>query len=228
MDQTITISKQELSSLEKRLKKLESINEQLKHLQSEREKAEEALRHEMAFTHALLDSISDGVVACDKDGKLALFNGAARDWHVIDAMKLPQEEWAAYYNLFRADGITLLPTEEDPLARAFKGENVRNATMVIGAVGKPIRHILSNGCPIYNEKNEKIGAVVVMRDVTERKQAEKVLRESEEGFRRIFDKSPIGMAVASMDGCFIRVNDAMYRILGYAKNELLGLTFTYQ
>jgi PAS domain S-box-containing protein len=65
-------------------------------------------------------------------------------------------------------------------------------------------------------------AVWIVRDVTERKRAESVLREKEEKFRRTFDQSPIGASILSLDYHFLRVNDALCRITGYAASELIG------
>jgi diguanylate cyclase (GGDEF)-like protein/PAS domain S-box-containing protein len=51
------------------------------------------------------------------------------------------------------------------------------------------------------------------------------LRASEEQARMVFDVSPIGMALLSLDGRFIRVNRAMGRSVGYTEGELVGRTF---
>lgn len=45
------------------------------------------------FNRALLESMSDGVVACDGDGVLTLFNRAAREWHSADPQRLSAEDW---------------------------------------------------------------------------------------------------------------------------------------
>jgi DNA-binding response OmpR family regulator len=56
--------------------------------------ANERLHREQEFARTLLDNITDGVVACDAKGTLVLFNRAAREWHGMDALALPPEEWA--------------------------------------------------------------------------------------------------------------------------------------
>ncbi|MDM9381221.1 PAS domain S-box protein [Chlorogloeopsis sp. ULAP01] len=62
-------------------------------------------------------------------------------------------------------------------------------------------------------------------DITERKQTELALRESEERFRRAFDDAAIGMAMVAIDGSFLRVNRSLCEILGYCESEFLALTF---
>jgi PAS domain S-box-containing protein len=67
---------------------------------------------------------------------------------------------------------------------------------------------------------QMIGAV---QDITERRQADQALRESEERLRAIFDHAGVGLAEAA-DGRFIAVNDRFCQILGYTRDELLGKT----
>jgi PAS domain S-box-containing protein len=63
------------------------------------------------------------------------------------------------------------------------------------------------------------------RNITERKQAEEELRESEERFRRTFEQAAVGIAHVATDGHWLRVNRRLCDIVGYEKEELLGLTF---
>ncbi|MDY7007678.1 MAG: PAS domain S-box protein [Cyanobacteriota bacterium] len=69
------------------------------------------------------------------------------------------------------------------------------------------------------------GIAITTRDITERKQMEKILQEREQRFRLAFDNAPIGIALVSTDGKFIRVNHALCKMLGYSKLELIQLTF---
>lgn len=65
----------------------------------------------------------------------------------------------------------------------------------------------------------------ITRDITERTRAEAQLRESEERFRRSFDDAPIGIALVSPVGRWLKVNRALCVILGYSAEELLKLDF---
>ncbi|GGA13109.1 hypothetical protein CYANOKiyG1_26280 [Okeania sp. KiyG1] len=69
------------------------------------------------------------------------------------------------------------------------------------------------------------GIAITTRDITERKQMEKVLQEREQRFRLAFDNAPIGIALVSLDGKFIRVNHALCKMLDYSEVELIELTF---
>ena len=66
----------------------------------------------------------------------------------------------------------------------------------------------------------------VLEDVTERKRIREALRESEERSQSIFESAPIGIAVVSPEGKFIRSNRVLCDMLGYAAEELTALTIT--
>ena len=67
---------------------------------------------------------------------------------------------------------------------------------------------------------------VVARDVTERKEAEEALSESEERFRSAFEDAPVGVALVGLDRRYLRVNRALCEMLGYSEEELLEKTST--
>ncbi|MFC1503993.1 PAS domain S-box protein [Spirochaetota bacterium] len=80
------------------------------------------------------------------------------------------------------------------------------------------------------EKGKKVGFQTICRDITEQKKAEEALIESEEKYRYIFEQSPIGIGLSSMDGKVISSNKAMEKITGYTINELrsIKLSDTYK
>jgi PAS domain S-box-containing protein len=64
--------------------------------------------------------------------------------------------------------------------------------------------------------------VAVHRDITERKRAEEVLRESEEKYRKLFDEVPVGIAISTIEGKIIDVNKAQAEMMGCTVKELKG------
>ncbi len=69
------------------------------------------------------------------------------------------------------------------------------------------------------------GAVVAHTDISERKRAEVMVRESEQLFRATFDQAAIGIGRVAPDGSWIEVNQKVCDIVGYTREELLSLTF---
>ncbi|CAM3437164.1 PAS domain S-box protein [Deinococcus deserti] len=149
--------------------------------QLEAQKAEldmrtQALEQDQGFLRTLLESLTEGIVACDAQGHLTVFNDVTRAFHGLGPEPLPPAAWAERFDLYREDGVTPLPTEEIPLFRAFQGQRVRDQGMVIAPKNGPRRWINANGNPMYSLTGEKLGAVIAMQDVTARRQAEQELQ----------------------------------------------------
>ncbi|MDP3598490.1 MAG: PAS domain S-box protein [Nitrospirota bacterium] len=64
----------------------------------------------------------------------------------------------------------------------------------------------------------------IMRDIGERKKAERALRESEERFRQLVEEAPLGMTVQDEQKQYVKVNPAFCNLIGYREDELLGQT----
>ncbi|WP_074311709.1 PAS domain S-box protein [Singulisphaera sp. GP187] len=188
-----------------------------------RKRADAALVREQEFQRAVLNNLSDRIVACDAEGVLSLFNRASEESHGQPAERLTAERWAAHYGLFLADKSRLLEREEIPLYRAWRGETVRDAEIVLSPTDETTRTFLASGQPFFDAHGTILGAVVVMCDITERKRADATLRESEERFRSVFEHAAIGMALMTATGRYLRVNRAFSEITGYAEQELQAL-----
>jgi PAS domain S-box-containing protein len=144
---------------------------------TERKRAEDEARAAREFQRAMLESLQEGIVACDAEGRLSLFNRASRELHGLDREDLPPDAWVERYRLLGADGRTPLTTDEVPLFRAFRGEVVRDSEMVIAAEGTDPITVSANGQPIHDEHGRLLGAVVAMHDITERRRAERLKDE---------------------------------------------------
>ncbi|MCL5281768.1 MAG: PAS domain S-box protein [Planctomycetes bacterium] len=65
-----------------------------------------------------------------------------------------------------------------------------------------------------------------VQDITERRQAEETLRESEERFRTAFEEGAVAMALTALDSTLLKVNSAFCRMLGFDESELVGRSYT--
>jgi len=82
-------------------------------------------------------------------------------------------------------------------------------------------HCESTGSNLLGDPNIN-GIVISTRDVTERKQMENALRESETRFRNIFDNCPIGIYRTGLDGKILMSNSTLVQMLGYSSFEELA------
>ncbi len=79
--------------------------------------------------------------------------------------------------------------------------------------------------PLKDEKGNMIGILGIFWDITERKQIEEALRQSERQFKSTFENAAVGMAHVGLDGRLLRVNATFCRITGYPPEELITKTF---
>ena len=147
---------------------------------TERKQAVEALEKEQRFVKGVLNSVQAGIVACDAEGVLTLFNKAAREFHGLPEQSIRADQWTEHYDLYLPDGSTPMKKEEIPLFRALEGEPVNDVEMmIIPKHGRP-RTLLANGQTILSPEGKKLGAVVAMHDITERKRVEAEVRKAKE------------------------------------------------
>lgn len=133
-----------------------------------------------SFVAAMLDAIQAGIVACDADGTLVLFNATTRTFHGLPQERLPAEDWAEHYDLFHADGITPMAMADVPLFRALQGEEVSDVGMVIApSVGRR-RTLRASGQQIVDVDGSVLGAVVAMHDVSELLDVQRELQQERE------------------------------------------------
>jgi PAS domain S-box-containing protein len=170
----------------------------------------------------------------------AHFNEAQRLGHVgswiwyVDTGDLV---WSLeHYRLFGVDPETFKPTADNtrrlihpddlPRVEAAVGDAVRDKRdfeveyRLIRSDGA-IRHHLGLGRPLLSDAGEAKTFIGTVIDITDRKEAERALRESEERFRRYFELGLIGMTMMSPSKGILDVNDELCRILGYEREELL-------
>ncbi|MEH2051659.1 ATP-binding sensor histidine kinase [Nostoc sp.] len=156
-----------------------------------RKQAEASLAKEREFLNVIIQTITDGIVVCDSHGKLTLFNKATREFHGLPVESLPPEQWTEHFDLYQLDGKTPLSTTEIPLFRALQGEIVENAEMVIAPKHGSKRILLASGQAIVDSSGNKLGAVVVMRDISDvyeelrlRKKAELALQQKSQDLQQ--------------------------------------------
>jgi PAS domain S-box-containing protein len=189
---------------------------------STRKQAEQALVKDREFLKTVLDNLSDGVVACDENGSLTLFNNAAFEFHGLPPELLAPEHWGRHYSLYTADGRNRLEQDDIPLFRALKGEVVRNVEVVIAPVGLPRRTVVCSGQPILGPEGQPLGAVVVLHDVSERKQAERQVQQLNTRLKLATQAAKVGIWDYAFESRELIWDANMHDLYGYAEGEFDG------
>ncbi|MBC6435627.1 PAS domain S-box protein [Nostoc sp. HG1] len=209
----------ELENLvEQRTIELSKTNKLLRLEVTERQQAKAALETEQELLKALLDHVQAGIVACDVDGILTLFNRSARKFHGLPEQPLPPEQWADYYDLYLPDGKTRMAKENIPLFRALQEQTVDQIEMMIIPKQGTARTLLASGQAIVDTQGNKQGAVVVMHDITERKQAEAELLISDVALQQM----PDAILLTDLEGKIQRWLGNAEQIFGYTAAEAIG------
>jgi PAS domain S-box-containing protein len=185
------------------------------------QQVEATLQKEQDFLKAILNNVQAGIVACDADGILTVFNQAAKDFHGLPQQPVPPDRWAEHYGLYLPDGKTRMKTEDIPLFQALQGHNVRDVEMMIVPQQGTARLLSATGQAIIAANGEKQGAVVVMHDITQRQQAETALREREAQLSSIFQTIPDGITILDSTGQIIAANKAAERILRLTRSDIV-------
>ncbi|MER3587615.1 MAG: diguanylate cyclase, partial [Mastigocladus sp. ERB_26_1] len=203
--------------VEQRTAELSQANELL-HLEiAERQQAEAALQKEQELLRVLLDNVQAGIVACNAEGILTLFNRAAREFHGLPEQPLPPQQWAEHYDLYLPDGKTRMSKNDIPLFRALQGQTIKNVEMVIAPKHGRARTLLASGQAIIDSQGKKQGAVVVMHDITERKQAEAELLISDVALQQM----PDAILLTDLEGKIQRWLCNAEQIFGYTAKEAI-------
>ncbi|HYV38753.1 MAG TPA: PAS domain S-box protein, partial [Gemmataceae bacterium] len=180
----------------------------------------EALGRQTTTLEAVINSMADGVVVADNQGRIMLMNPAGEAMVGLGATDAPSQEWPMHFGLFRPDGKTPLPANEVPLWRALLGEAQDEVEVFVRNARLPEGTLLSvNARPIVYGTGPVLGAVAVFRDITHRRRAEEMLRKSEEQFRKLFEEDLTGNFIATAEGKITAFNPAFVRMFGHHANN---------
>jgi PAS domain S-box-containing protein len=181
---------------------------------TEQKKAEEALANEAVRRRILIEQSSDGIVILDQDGKVCEANQRFADmlgYSMDEMQQLHVFDWEFLYP--HEQTIEMIRTVDE------KGDHFETQHRRKDGTTYDVE-ISTNGAMFAGQKL----IFCVCRDITERKRAEKVIHESEERFRTLFETMSQGVIYHDSEGRVISANPAAERILGLTPDEMIGKT----
>lgn len=177
---------------------------------TERKEAEEALNKSQKTYQNLIEQMPDGVYKSTHSGKFVEVNPAMVK---MLGYKSKQE-------LMSIDIKTQLyfnPKDRESLEKIgiFRLRKKNGSEIWVE----------DHGWFTRNEKGKVIFHEGIMRDITARKKTDEALKESEERFKMLFEKAPVGYQSLDVNGYLLDVNETWLELMGYPKDEVLGCWF---
>lgn len=137
-----------------------------------RKSAEEELPASRHFLAVLVKNLCDGIVACDADGVITVCNGVWQRLHGVSQPLARTDQEGEGYQVYPVGSRTPLGPGETPLALALAGQTLRNVELVVLTAAGETHAVAVNGQPVVDGDGRKVGAVVVVHDLSAQRQAE--------------------------------------------------------
>jgi len=186
---------------------------------TEQKKVHEELRESEAQKKGILDASIDRIRLVDTDMRIIWANETTtRELHIA-----PEDLIGEFcYQVFVGRDT---PCPECPSKKALTSGKLEHAILhqqtSKGIEGET--HWDNYSIPIKNESGDIESLIQITRNITEQMQAEKALRESEEKYRTILENIEEGYYEVDLAGNFTFFNDSLRKMLGYRRDELLGM-----
>ena len=183
---------------------------------TERRKMEDALLKVEEKYKNLFELAPDAIITLNVKGVITSCNNATA---ILTGF--PKEEIVGKHisklNLLRMRDI---PTYLKLFASLLRG-NLREVLEINWVHKDGTLHVAEVHARLIREKKKTVGVLVITRDITERKRAEKMLQLSEEKYRTLIENLNVGVyrAAPGKEGVFIDVNQAFVSMLGYKNKE---------
>jgi two-component system sensor kinase FixL len=162
----------------------------------------------------IFESASDAISILDTYGNFATVNRRAE---ALTGFKREDLTGKSFRELISPES---LPKTTTGFLSAIKGKSIRLELRLKTAVEKTVLVEVTITPIISNRKT--VGALWIVRDVSERKKAEKALQKPEEMFKTLMEEAPIGICNTNLKGKITYVNKRFEEAIGYSRKEIIG------
>lgn len=139
---------------------------------TEKKIAENKLTEQEEYMQVLTRHASDAIIACDINGKVKFVNQTLKEWVGPLDPEVKPKDWGRAYQLYSIEGDRYLKASEFSLFRALETGKVYKQEFLIKKPGESVRYVQSNGSALKDASGNRLGAMVVLRDITQKVQHE--------------------------------------------------------
>ena len=180
--------------------------------------AREALREVEEKCQAIINNIEDGYYEVDLDGNFTYFNDAMAlitGYSRQELIGMNNRQIMDEYHTRQVSDVFKKVYHTGLAAKAIDWELIRKDGS---------RCIIEVSVSLKKDINSQpVGFLGIARDITRRKKTEQALKESERRYRTIIENIADGYYEVDLAGNYTFFNDAMAHIIGYTRNELMGM-----
>ncbi len=193
--------------------------EQAQYEIAERKRTEEELRETRDYLENMINSANAAIIVWNPQFRIIRFNYASEHLTGYTAHEIVGKELKIIFPEASRDEVL------SKIECTLKGEYWKSVEIPILRKNGDIRIVLWNSANIYADDGVTIIATIAQGiDVTDRKRAEKALRQSEERFRAIFETAQDSIFIKDHTLRYIQVNSGMERLFGLPRSKLIGKT----
>ena len=182
---------------------------------TERKRAEEAIRESRERLDTILKTTAQGFWLNDQEDNIIDVNEA-----MCEILGLAKEEITGRnFSDFLNEENREIVREQNRIRK--KGKQSLYEISLLRPDGTLVP-CLNNAEPLLDGEGNVIGSFGMLTDITERKEAEKKLKESEERHRTLLKRLPESVVVYDMEGKTLYVNPVFEKTFGWSRDEVLG------
>ena len=199
---------------------------------------------------AIVEELPVAIYTCDMEGRITFYNDAAAElWG--NRPELGKDLWCGSWKIYNPDGAQL-ELDNCPMAVTLRERRAVTGAEIVVERPDGIRiNVLPHPKPIYNEQEEMIGAINMLIDITAKKEAEEIIRTSENKYRLLSQNLEItvdertatlktseeryhkmieevqdyAILLLDKDGFILNWNQGAEKIKGYSEKEAIGKNF---
>ncbi|WP_163152523.1 hybrid sensor histidine kinase/response regulator [Bradyrhizobium uaiense] len=170
-----------------------------------------------------IESIRDPVVVADEHGVVVIANAAARRLYSVEPGFHTLTGVRRFQNYY-ADGTTVMPISDTPVARALRGENIDDFELIVRPLSPPDPdvYLVANARPLRDDAANLRGAVAVLHDVTAHRRAHQALVDSEQMAQAIVRTALDAFVQTDQDGIVLDWSPQAEALTGWTRSEAVG------